>query len=50
MMMKTTLILLVGTLLASCGNLVKNGAIIEAQQALNRQAYAAPTPNYPAKC
>lgn len=38
--MKTTLILIVCALLTGCGNLVKNGAIVDAQQALNRSAYA----------
>ena len=40
MIKKTVLILFVSILLTSCGNLIKNGAIVEAQQALDRSAYA----------
>lgn len=39
-MLKTVLILAVSALLTGCGNMIKNGAMVEAQQALNSAAYA----------
>lgn len=38
--MKTILMLSITVLLMGCGNLVKNGAIVEAQNALNSSHYA----------
>lgn len=38
--MKTVLALSITALLMGCGNMVKNGAMVEAQQALNENKYA----------
>jgi len=38
--MKAGLILIVSFLLVGCGNLVKNGSMVEAQKALNSREYA----------
>lgn len=38
--MKTVLIIVLTTLLAGCGNLIKNGALVETQDALNKGHYA----------
>ncbi len=38
--MKPVLIIAVTTLLVGCGNLIKNGALVETQDALNKGHYA----------